>query len=77
MKKIRVFVTPSFRLQLYFIRGVLVASPVWLLVYKLPVFDDCPLWVLIGLPLGTCALGLIWFRQCISSDGTAFKPKWW
>lgn len=68
---------PATRLQLCFVAGMLVASPLWPLAYQLPMFKDWPLWMLIAFPVLTGVAGLIWFRECMSPDKTSFKPKWW
>lgn len=75
MQNLRNLPTPSIRLQLRFTGGMLLASPAWLLVYKFLGFDDGPLCLLIGMPLITCLVGLIWFRQYLKPEGTGFKPK--
>jgi hypothetical protein len=75
--KLRTPLSPSIQLQLKFIAGMLVTTPLWLLLYSLPMFRDWPLWVLIGVPACANAMGLVWFRQCMSLDKSSFKPKWW
>lgn len=71
------FLKPSTWLQLQFALGMLLTTPFWLLVYRHPMFRDWPLWVMLGVPFVGYAMALLWFRQCMSPDGTSVKPKWW
>lgn len=76
------YLKPSTWLQLQAVLGLLLTSPAWLLVYKLlssmqPLIRDLPLWLLLTVPAGAMLACFIWFRQCLSPDGTSFTPKWW
>jgi hypothetical protein len=69
--------TQSVRLQLHFIAGMLLVSPLVWLGFQLPILRQLPQWFPFVM-LGVCYVGgLIWFRQCMSADKQSFKAKWW
>jgi hypothetical protein len=72
------FLKPSTKLQLHALLGIVIALvPAMMLISMVPPFRDWPLWSLIAVPCGIGGLCMIWFRQCMSPNGTSFKPKWW
>lgn len=69
--------TQSVKLQLHFLAGMLLVSPLVWLGFQLPILRQLPNWFPLGM-LGVCYVGgFAWFRQCMSHDKQSFKAKWW
>jgi hypothetical protein len=57
--------------------SILPAAVLFVLTFRMPIFDRWPLWAVIAFGLFMAVGHYCWWRQCLSPDKKTFTPRIW